>query len=381
MVAMTPGASVPTARNPLGDPELHRFLEEFVRRRVPPADVDDVVQTILCDALAAERAPSEREELRKWLIGIARHKVADLHRKGTRERPVEAPEPEAPPAPVEVREMVRWAEEQAQSTKDGGKTLDWMAREGEGEKLESIAEEENLPAARVRQRVSRMRRWMKERWAAELAAVAMLGLLAILVWRWLRGDEVPEAMPEVPVPSAHPDVAPALERARQLRADALRRCDAAEWQACLDGLDEAKRLDPVGDTAPEIGDARARARRALEQQQDKTKDSEPSPKKSEAPPAPIETTVPPKPRAPQQEKLSKEQEFEANKSKAPPVQKPVTPPTSDLKAPSKDDGAKQAPPPESVAPPAKAPAKSAKPTGKGKGTATDLDSEPQVQKK
>src|SRR5687767_10059117 len=123
MVAMSPGASVPMTRNPLGDPEIRKFLEEFVRRRVPPADVDDVVQTILCDALAAERAPTEREELRRWLVGIARHKVADLHRKGTRERPVEAPEPEAPPAPVEVREMARWAEEQAQSTKDGGKTL------------------------------------------------------------------------------------------------------------------------------------------------------------------------------------------------------------------------------------------------------------------
>jgi DNA-directed RNA polymerase specialized sigma24 family protein len=365
MVAMSPGASVPMTRNPLGDPEIRKFLEEFVRRRVPPADVDDVVQTILCDALAAERAPTEREELRRWLVGIARHKVADLHRKGTRERPVEAPEPEAPPAPVEVREMARWAEEQAQSTKDGGKTLAWMAREGEGEKLETIAEEENLPPARVRQRVSRMRRWMKERWAAELAAVAMLALLAIAVWRWLRADETPEALPEVPVPTSQPDVAPALERARVVRADALRKCEAFEWQACLDGLDEAKRLDPAGDTAPEVGAARARAERALQpppQAPDSKEDAkaEPLPKKSEAP---IPSNVAPKPKAPQKsdkERTLQEMESKAKEAEAQELQKLVESPPPPQKAPEQKS--------------TKAPTKSAKPQGKGTGV-TGFDSE------
>jgi RNA polymerase sigma factor (sigma-70 family) len=352
------------ARNPLGDPEIRKFLEEFVRRRVAPGDVDDVVQTILCDALAAERAPTEREELRKWLVGIARHKVADLHRKGTRERPVEAPEPEVAPAPVEEREMARWAEEQALSTKDGGKTLAWMAREGEGEKLETIAEEENLPPARVRQRVSRMRRWMKERWAAELAAVAMLALLAIAVWRWLRADETPEALPEVPVPTVQPDVAPALERARVLRADALRRCEASEWQACLDGLDEAKRLDPAGDTAPEIGDARARAERALQptpQAPDLDKDgkAEPFPQKSQIAP-PIQTQFAPKPKAPrksEKEQMLEEMEAKAREAESKQIQSPK----------------ESTPPQQNAPPPSKTPTKAVKPQGKGTGTGFDSD--------
>src|SRR4029079_5354135 len=95
-----------------------------------------------------------------------RDRVSLRPTRAHREPRAELPEIEASPAPIEARELARWAEEQAGSTRDAKQTLAWMAREGEGEKLESIAAEEAVPAARVRQRVSRMRRWMKERWAA-----------------------------------------------------------------------------------------------------------------------------------------------------------------------------------------------------------------------
>ncbi|HEX3850670.1 MAG TPA: hypothetical protein VHW01_06860 [Polyangiaceae bacterium] len=54
-------------------------------------------------------------------------------------------------------------------------TLEWMLREGDGEKLEQIARDANLPAPRVRQRVSRLRCFLREQWAAEL----MLGTLGL----------------------------------------------------------------------------------------------------------------------------------------------------------------------------------------------------------
>src|SRR5580700_11017185 len=171
------GEPLTPATDTLGDPALRRSLADFVRRRVPASDVDDVVQTVLCDALAAPGRPADPAELRRWLLGIARHKVVDFHRRAHREPPTELPEIEASPAPIEARELVKWAEKEAGSSRDAQRTLAWMAREGEGEKLEAIAAEEQLPPARVRQRVSRMRRWMKERWAAELAAVAMLAAL------------------------------------------------------------------------------------------------------------------------------------------------------------------------------------------------------------
>ena len=133
--------------NALADPAVRRAIEDFVRRRVPGVDVDDVVQTVLCDALAAKGRPEDPAELRRWLVGIARHKVADHHRRSAREAASELPELPAPPPPIEERGMARWAEEQAASTRDAKQTLSWMAREGEGEKLESIADEEAVPAA------------------------------------------------------------------------------------------------------------------------------------------------------------------------------------------------------------------------------------------
>ncbi|WP_437311225.1 RNA polymerase sigma factor [Sorangium sp. So ce388] len=266
------------ATNPLAEPGIRRALEEFVRRRVPSGEVDDVVQTVLCDALASPARPADPTELRRWLLGIARHKVADHHRRSSREAATELPDLPVGPPPVEARELARWAEEQASATRDAQQTLAWMAREGEGEKLESIAAEEQVPAARVRQRVSRMRRWMRERWLAELAAVAALALLAIVVVRLLRSTkELPEVAPlPEPPPSAPPREAPSprdlpgpldpldpRDRARSLRAEALRACDEAAWRRCLDQLDEADRLDPTGRGAPDVAAARARALDAL----------------------------------------------------------------------------------------------------------------------
>nr|AYM54514.1 hypothetical protein [Racemicystis crocea] len=254
--------------DPLADPALRRIVEDFVRRRVPASDVEDVVQTVLCDALAAERRPQDPKELTRWLLGIARHKVADAHRRAHREPPAELPDIEASPAPVEELALARWAEAQVKSSRDGEKTLTWMAREGEGESLEAIAAEEKVPAARVRQRVSRMRRWMKERWLAELTAAAIIAALAVVAW-WIFRKPPEEANKDKPrdpspIPSIAPDVQSPLERARAMRQDALDKCERREWKPCLDGLDEARALDPEGDRAPEIGAARARAKAELE---------------------------------------------------------------------------------------------------------------------
>src|SRR5262249_1890120 len=152
----------------LSSPELRKLIERMVRRRVPETDVDDVVQTVLCDALASEGIPSEDEELRKWIAGITRHKGADFHRKGRRARHVELPDHiEGEEPPHSANEWVNWAEERTKADPEAKRTLDWMARESTGEKLAHIAEEAQMPATQVRQRVSRLRRWMRQQWAAE----------------------------------------------------------------------------------------------------------------------------------------------------------------------------------------------------------------------
>ncbi|UQA57391.1 RNA polymerase sigma factor [Polyangium aurulentum] len=253
----------PKREEPLADPALRQFLLDFVRRRVSAADADDIVQTVLCEALVAKGRPEDATELRKYLLGIARHKVADAHRRSAREEVRDVPDLPEGPAPVEEASLLRWAEKQAPATEEAQKTLAWMAREGEGEKLETIAAEEKVPAARVRQRVSRMRRWMKERWLAELAAVAALAVAALVLARIFRREPDPVVLPDTPKSAPLPHDVP-LDRARALRAEALRKCEAADHRGCIDGLDEARRLDPAGDLEPAVQQARERAQRALD---------------------------------------------------------------------------------------------------------------------
>lgn len=307
----------------LAEPAMRRALEDFVRKRVPASDVEDIVQTVLVEALAAPSRPQEESELRRWLLGIARHKVVDHHRRASRETAAEIPDLPVGPAPVEEQSLVQWAEKQAGASPDAKSTLEWMAREGEGEKLEAIAAEEKVPAARIRQRVSRMRRWMKERWLAELAAAAALVVLGLVLWRLLRKEEpITQPSPEPrPVPSSLPD--PVMERARALRETAFESCDRSAWKECLEKLDEAKALDPAGDADPRVGAARARAQDALKNEaplnQKDAPAPTPAPVQQKRAPAPTSApTVPPAP-----------------KKSEPIQQKPVTTTTEKQPAPKK----------------------------------------------
>ena len=272
----TPLPAPPVLRELLAAPELRRYLDSYVRRRLPPSDADDAVQAILCAALEAKRAPSDPEEVRKWVTGIARHKIAGHFEQRRREQVGDVPEAAASPVDHEVSSLVAWAEQQAtlvandvdeNAERRAEETLDWMAREGDGEKLEAIAEEAQVPAARVRQRVSRMRRWMRERWAAELAAVMAAVALATLGW-WLfvrKPAETARKKPDAPAPSmsiALPTLTP-RERAQQLRDRAFIECDQQRFATCLRALDEAAALDPAGDTEPRVRKARQDASRSM----------------------------------------------------------------------------------------------------------------------
>lgn len=220
----------------LADPDLTARLSHFVRTRVPEAEVGDIVQATIADALAAEQHPEGDEDIVRWVFGICRHKLVDWFRRMRREVPrdLEANEDAAPAesAPTSAMDLMRWARKELPPGKENEQTLEWMLREGEGEKLETIAAEANLPAPRVRQRVSRLRRYYKKKWAAQAAAVAALLLVALAIVFALRRKEqdqiaprpepsfAPSAMPPAPVgppeapqslpaASTQPDAAPA----------------------------------------------------------------------------------------------------------------------------------------------------------------------------
>lgn len=264
----------PSAQVPFGN-DLRAALVAMVRKRVPESEVEDIVQQALTEAIESPHAPKETEAFRRWIFGVAKHKVIDYHRRAGRET-FDMPEVAGNAAPHVEADMLRWAERNIPDSPENQKTLDWMLREGEGEKLESIAASEKMPAPRVRQRVSRLRRHLKDNWQREVALLAALGVvIGAIVFLFVRGKEDP---------SIKGDPTVADPRAFEMRKKAIEQCNQAKWKECVDGLDEAKRLDPAGDTAPAVKRAREDAAKALS----------PAPQPS-ANPDPVPTTAPPEP--------------------------------------------------------------------------------------
>ncbi len=255
--------AVRSAKVELSEPELRQYLARYLRRRLPAADAEDALQAVYCAALEAQRLPEERTELRRWLTVVARRKVAAYYERASSEQLGDPPELVAQPPSIEASSLLRWAERQAAESQleHVNETLDWMARESDGEKLEAIAAEAAVPSTRVRQRVFRLRRFMKARWALELAAAA-LGIVLVLLWSIFARRTEPVAKPvPAPAPSASVVAPPddGRERAAELRQRALRSCALARYDECLSTLDEAGKLDPAGDSEPSVVEARKTA--------------------------------------------------------------------------------------------------------------------------
>lgn len=179
-------------------------LLRYVSRRVPAHDAEDVVQSVLLEAATAAQRPDDPVSVRRWIWGIARHKVADHHRRVRREAP-EAPT-ETPTAP-EVDDLLRWAARELPPGDDAPETLRWLLREADGETLDEIARDARVPATAVRQRVSRLRRHFRARHTLLLAATGLL--LGLLGW-WASRDEAPTPprvlpSPDIAAPHAPPD--------------------------------------------------------------------------------------------------------------------------------------------------------------------------------
>ncbi len=189
-------------RRQLAEPRLRIGLAAMVRRRVPAGDAEDVVQSILCDALASTTTPVEPTEISRWLYGIARHKVADFHRRARRDEAT-APGEEGVTRcdPIEARAVLVRVVAEAYEEARSRETLGWIVREHAGELLADIANDVSLPSPVVRQRVSRLRRALAARWLAPLTILAALGGSAALA-RFLEGAPAEIVAEPAPGPAA-----------------------------------------------------------------------------------------------------------------------------------------------------------------------------------
>jgi len=237
----------------LADPRLRDGLLSYARRRLPPGEVEDLVQNTLTEALLASNAPSDESAFRRWVHGIARHKIADSYRRRAR-LPIPTPDADqsAAEASPSAGELSQWIESELPKTEEAQATLHWLLRESDGESLDEIARDLDLPAPRVRQRVSRLRRHFHARWLALGLAGLLLSIGAgLLFTEVIRSATVP--------PSIAREPATPLERARGLRENALLRCAAGAYAECVAELDQAKALDPSGESASAIRIAREAA--------------------------------------------------------------------------------------------------------------------------
>jgi hypothetical protein len=123
--------------------------------------------------------------------------------------------------------------------------------------------------------------------------LAALGVFALIVaagiawWRsaFLKPDMIPERAERAPRK---------VDEARGLREHALERCREKAFEDCLRDLDRARALDPVGDEAEAIQNARVAARAALSPEPPEP-EPEPAPTPSaSATPAPSASATPPR---------------------------------------------------------------------------------------
>ncbi len=238
----------------LGELSLRTDLVKMVRRVVPPADVDDIVQTALTDALASTSMPDDKESARRWLFGVCKRKVADHYRERRRELPSALLDESFGSAEGDgdhrAADLLRWAEKEIPSGEPAKETLDWMLREADGEKLEHIAEEARVPSANVRQRVVRMRAFYKERYVQQIALLGIGAMIAVALWFYVESKR--------PIAKDHPQIQPVpnIEIARKIRVDGLHKCDQGLWNECEELLDRAKGLDAPGENDPSTQGAR-----------------------------------------------------------------------------------------------------------------------------
>jgi DNA-directed RNA polymerase specialized sigma24 family protein len=187
----------------LSDPALREALLKYARRRLPPGEVEDLVQNTLTEALISGSPPSDEGDFRRWVHGIARHKIADSYRRRGRLPVLGADvdvDAKAAPLAAAPGELVQWIERELPKTDGAHATLHWLLRESDGESLDEIARDVALPAPRVRQRVSRLRRHFHARWLALGAAGLILLLAAGLLLHGTRAPSTPSIARESATP-------------------------------------------------------------------------------------------------------------------------------------------------------------------------------------
>jgi DNA-directed RNA polymerase specialized sigma24 family protein len=268
----------------LASPEVRDAIGKALRRRgVGTVDTEDLTQDVIERALRTSQPPPNLQEC----VALVRKIATDLaidHSKLARGRakynagPYENPDdvPALAPTPGQERDPIdagRQLEVLNREIAAGNLTarqLSIVERNAEQASHAEIASQLQLAPQTVRNELGAARRVARQSWATYLAA-ALFTSIALLVWFRSEPEKV----------SAGNPYADPLQRFEEQRDLALVACDRQLWKACLDGLDQAAKGDPVGDSDPRVQQARAEAQKHLAES---PKPNEPAPGSSQPSP-------------------------------------------------------------------------------------------------
>ena len=152
---------------------LQRFIERRmgaqVRRRCEPDDIFQNVMLTLLGRIAGYPEGLDEDELRAYAFQIAKWKIADVLKRGDREGgesvlpsgdlPARAPSE----GPVTVNDERRWTRDEIAALPDNFATV-MRLYYVDGRSAAEIAQELGLSVDNVKQRLSRGRSRLKERW-------------------------------------------------------------------------------------------------------------------------------------------------------------------------------------------------------------------------
>jgi len=126
-----------------------------------------------------------------------------------------------------------------------------------GEAADAAEDEEDEDEDVVRELPPPSRPVMRPRWATWAVAGAVAAAVALPLFG------IPMVR-RVMFQSSSSPAAPLASEASALRTEGLHDCEERRWLECWRKLDAAKALDPAGDDADEVREARADIRKALE---------------------------------------------------------------------------------------------------------------------
>jgi len=257
-------------------PETRQAIENVFRKAFPGDE--DYCQEVLLKLLAHPDPPETIEGCRYLAIRMAQDMVVDiLRRRSVRRRvspgPTEDADSHASPGPdasevLAARQLLAFVAEQEEAGNISGRQATILRDVADGASHGEIAGRLKVAQKTVRNEVVKARKELHERWQARLSAVSKplaIGLFALLLWNLFcpttpRRDVAKDTAPKPEVPTTPEALGPGSRaRATELRRSALHACDVGEWKECVDGLDQAKALDPEGDDKPAVQEARARA--------------------------------------------------------------------------------------------------------------------------